>query len=152
VCYLTTLSIAEIYGVSGTWINYYVALVNWYWQGKRKYLEKTCHSAILFSIPDGLAWDQTEVFVVTSMIIAFSVNSIANSEFSLNRMCALNTDNFGPGTVKCMVQVPWKTTYLVWGFHSVPQFSQGHRKDKNKPWMVLLLHILTNHMHSFSCT
>jgi len=33
-----------LYSVGGRRMNEYGALVEWYWQGKLKYWEKTCHS------------------------------------------------------------------------------------------------------------
>ena len=36
-----------LYSVGGRWMNEYGAMVEWYWQGKVKYWEKTCHSVTL---------------------------------------------------------------------------------------------------------
>ena len=68
-----------------------------------KYSEKPCHGTILCSIPDRLARDKTQVFVVTGLKLVFSVNSIANSKFSSYRICSCNTDDIRPGIVKCLV-------------------------------------------------
>ena len=47
------------------WMNEYGALVEWYWQGKLKYREKSCPIVSFPSqITHGLVWYRTQVFVV----------------------------------------------------------------------------------------
>jgi hypothetical protein len=119
--------------------------------GKAEVLRENLSWYHFVHIPNRLAWDQTQAFVVRGLKLVFSVKSVANSKFSSYRTCSCNSVDIRPSTVKYLVRVPLSCLR----FPGFLQFSQDRGKEANKPWMLLLLHILTTHslsaVHNFSC-